>query len=157
MNILITTLISIIFCLLPTTELILKFKKAKSKKTFLKENIFSILAILVIFLGCFARLIYIDIYPVGLNQDEASSAYDAWSIMNYGIGRNGESYPVHFIAWGSGQNALYAYLMIPFIHIFGLTNLAIRLPMALVGCISLLVFYYFLRSAFDDKKLLFLP
>lgn len=154
MNILITTLISIIFCLLPTTELILKFKKAKSKKTFFKENIFSILAILVIFLGCFARLIYIDIYPVGLNQDEASSAYDAWSIMNYGIGRNGESYPVHFIAWGSGQNALYAYLMIPFIHIFGLTNLAIRLPMALVGCISLLVFYYFLRSAFDDKKAL---
>lgn len=152
MNVLVTLLISFMFCLLPTIKLLVKMKKAKNKKSFFKKNIFSILAIAVIFLGCFARLIYIDIYPVGLNQDEASSAYDAWSVLNYGIGRNEESYPVHFIAWGSGQNALYAYLMIPFIQILGLTNLAIRLPMALIGCISLLVFYHFMKSAFNDKK-----
>lgn len=154
MNVLVTLLISFMFCLLPTIKLLVKMKKAKNKKSFFKKNIFSILAIAVIFLGCFARLIYIDIYPVGLNQDEASSAYDAWSVLNYGIGRNEESYPVHFIAWGSGQNALYAYLMIPFIQILGLTNLAIRLPMALIGCISLLVFYHFMKSAFNDKKAL---
>ena len=82
----------------------MKARVAENKKEFLKENIFSILTIIILFIGCFARLIYIDIYPVGLNQDEASSAYDAWSIMNYGLGRNNESYPVHFIAWGSGQN-----------------------------------------------------
>lgn len=154
MNVLVTLLISFMFCLLPTIKLLVKMKKTKNKKSFFKKNIFSILAIAVIFLGCFARLIYIDIYPVGLNQDEASSAYDAWSVLNYGIGRNEESYPVHFIAWGSGQNALYAYLMIPFIQILGLTNLAIRLPMALIGCISLLVFYHFMKSAFNDKKAL---
>lgn len=154
MNVLVTLLISFMFCLLPTIKLLVKMKKTKNKKSFFKKNIFSILAIAVIFLGCFARLIYIDIYPVGLNQDEASSAYDAWSVLNYGIGRNEESYPVHFIAWGSGQNALYAYLMIPFIQILGLTNLAIRLPMALIGCISLLVFYHFMKYAFNDKKAL---
>lgn len=82
----------------------MKARVAENKKEFLKENIFFILTIIILFIGCFARLIYIDIYPVGLNQDEASSAYEAWSIMNYGLGRNNESYPVHFIAWGSGQN-----------------------------------------------------
>ena len=152
MNILSTILVSFVFCLIPIIKLIIKLRESENKKSFLKENIFSILTIIIIFIGCFARLIYIDIYPVGLNQDEASSAYDAWSVMNYGIGRNGESYPVHFIAWGSGQNALYGYLMIPFIQLFGLTNLAIRLPMALVGCISLLIFYYFMKSAFGNKK-----
>ena len=152
MNVFVTILISLVFCLLPIIQLIIECKKAEDKKVFFKNNVFSILSILVIFIGCFARLIYIDIYPVGLNQDEGSAAYDAWSVANYGIGRNGESFPVHFIAWGSGQNALYGYLMIPFIQIFGLTNLAIRLPMALVGCISLLVFYYFMKSAFGNKK-----
>lgn len=152
MNVFVTILISFFFCLLPIIQLIIECKKSEDKKVFFKNNVFSILSILVIFIGCFARLIYIDIYPVGLNQDEGSAAYDAWSVANYGIGRNGESFPVHFIAWGSGQNALYGYLMIPFIQIFGLTNLAIRLPMALVGCISLLVFYYFMKSAFGNKK-----
>lgn len=152
MNVLVTILVSIAFCLLPIIQLIIQWKKSENKKSFLKENFFSLLSIVVIFVGCFARLIHIDIYPVGLNQDEASSAYDAWSVANYGIGRNGESFPVHFIAWGSGQNALYGYLMIPFIQLFGLSNLAIRLPMALVGCISLVIFYYFMKSAFDEKK-----
>ena len=152
MNVLVTILVSIAFCLLPIIQLIIQWKKSENKKSFLKQNIFSLLSIVVIFVGCFARLIHIDIYPVGLNQDEASSAYDAWSVANYGIGRNGESFPVHFIAWGSGQNALYGYLMIPFIQLFGLSNLAIRLPMALVGCISLVIFYYFMKSAFDKKK-----
>ena len=152
MNVLVTILVSIAFCLLPIIQLIIQWKKSENKKSFLKQNIFSLLSIVVIFVGCFARLIHIDIYPVGLNQDEASSAYDAWSVANYGIGRNGESFPVHFIAWGSGQNALYGYLMIPFIQLFGLSNLAIRLPMALVGCISLVIFYYFMKSAFDEKK-----
>ena len=152
MNILVTILVSIAFCLLPIIQLIIQWKNTENKKGFLKEHIFSILSIVIIFVGCFTRLIYIDIYPVGLNQDEASSAYDAWSVANYGIGRNGESFPVHFIAWGSGQNALYGYLMIPFIQLFGLSNLAIRLPMALVGCISLVIFYYFMKSAFDEKK-----
>ena len=152
MNVLVTILVSIAFCLLPIIQLIIQWKNTENKKSFLKEHIFSFLSIVVIFVGCFARFIYIDIYPVGLNQDEASSAYDAWSVANYGMGRNGESFPVHFIAWGSGQNALYGYLMIPFIQLFGLSTLAIRLPMALVGCISLVIFYYFMKSAFDEKK-----
>ena len=128
------------------------FIKSTNKKAFLKENIFTILTVVILFLGCFIRLINTDKYPVGLNQDEASSAYEAWSILNFGIDRNNQSFPVQFISWGSGQNVLYSYLMIPFIYIFGLNTFSIRLPMALVGCISLVVFYFFMRSAFGEKK-----
>lgn len=165
MNILFTCLVSLLFCIIPIFSTVREFVKSRNNKldknnskknssntSFFKENIFSILAIVILFFACFIRLIYIDKYPVGLNQDEASSAYEAWSILNFGIDRNGQSFPVQFISWGSGQNVLYSYLMIPFISIFGLNTLSIRLPMALIGCISLVVFYYFMKSAFGDKK-----
>ena len=165
MNILFTCLVSLLFCIILIFFIIKDFVKSRNSKlnknssksnitfvSFCKENIFSILAIVVLFFGCFIRLIYIDKYPVGLNQDEASSAYEAWSILNFGIDRNGQSFPVQFISWGSGQNVLYSYLMLPFISIFGLNTLSIRLPMVLIGCISLVVFYYFMKSAFGNKK-----
>lgn len=165
MNILFTSLISILFCAMPIFSVVSQFiknknselNKNKSQKTsytisFFKANIFNILAIVILFFGCFIRIIFIDKYPIGLNQDEASSAYEAWSILNFGIDRNGQSFPVQFISWGSGQNVLYSYLMIPFISIFGLNILSIRLPMALIGCISLVVFYYFMKSTFGNKK-----
>ena len=165
MNILFTFLVSLLFCIIPIFFIIKGFVKSRNSKlnknssksnitfvSFCKENIFSILAIVVLFFGCFIRLIYIDKYPVGLNQDEASSAYEAWSILNFGIDRNGQSFPVQFISWGSGQNVLYSYLMLPFISILGLNTLSIRLPMALIGCISLVVFYYFMKSVFGNKK-----
>ena len=165
MNILFTCLVSLLFCIIPIFFIVKDFVKSRNSKlnknsyksnitfvSFCTENIFSILAIVVLFFGCFIRLIYIDKYPVGLNQDEASSAYEAWSILNFGIDRNGQSFPVQFISWGSGQNVLYSYLMLPFISIFGLNTLSIRLPMALIGCISLVVFYYFMKSVFGNKK-----
>lgn len=165
MNILFTCLVSLLFCIIPIFFIVKDFVKSRNSKlnknsyksnitfvSFCKENIFSILAIVVLFFGCFIRLIYIDKYPVGLNQDEASSVYEAWSILNFGIDRNGQSFPVHFISWGSGQNVLYSYLMLPFISILDLNTLSIRLPIALIGCISLVVFYHFMKSAFGNKK-----
>jgi hypothetical protein len=40
-------------------------------------------------------------HPAGLQQDEASIGVEAASLYYYGVDRNGESFPVHFIAWGS--------------------------------------------------------
>ena len=104
------------------------------------------------FVSCFVRLFLIDKYPVGLNQDEASSGYEAFSLFNYGIDRNGASYPIHFNAWGSGQNALYSYLIMLFINVVKNPLLAIRLPMALIGCFTMLVCYKFIKDHYYNKK-----
>ena len=74
----------------------------------------------ILSLGIFARIWEFSTLPPGLNQDEASIGVDAFSLYRFGVDRNGVSYPVHFISWGSGQNALYAYLLIPFIALGGL-------------------------------------
>ena len=97
-------------------------------------------------IGILARLILIGQVPYGLNQDEASAGYEAWSILNYGIDRHGISYPVHLIAWGSGQNIAYSWFCMPFIALFGLSEFTVRLPMALIGCVSVVLFYFFLDN-----------
>lgn len=111
-----------------------------------------IISCIILLVGCLIRTVAIESYPIGLNQDEASIGYEAYSIANYGIDRNGYSFPVHFEAWGSGQNALYGYLIVPLIKIFGLNNFSARFPMAMVGCITLLVCYFLFNDIFDDRK-----
>ena len=89
--------------------------------------------------------------PNALNCDEASSGYEAFSILNYGIDRTGNKLPVFLESWGGGQNALLSYLMIPFIAVLGLNTLSIRLPMAILGCISLVILYMLLKKIANKK------
>ena len=122
----------------------------------LLQNKYKILLCLIFIIGILVRLVCIDILPKGLNQDEASAGYEAFSILNEGVDRHNKSFPVQFIAWGSGQNVLYSYIMTIFIAIFGNSVLAIRLPIAIVGCISLFVFYQLLKRNINKLIILLL-
>ena len=118
----------------------------------LLQNKYKILLCLIFIIGILVRLVCIDILPKGLNQDEASAGYEAFSILNEGVDRHNKSFPVQFIAWGSGQNVLYSYIMTIFIAIFGNSVLAIRLPMAIVGCIWIILFCN-LSMAYNEKQM----
>ena len=103
-------------------------------------------------IGFIVRTINIQVQPNAMNVDEASSGYEAYSIVNLGIDRNGNSFPVFLLSWGSGQNALYTYMIIPFVKLFGLSIITTRLPMAILGCVSLIIMYKILLML-KDKKL----
>ena len=105
----------------------------------------------LILVGAAVRLVWLGDVPLGLNQDEASIGYEAWALLEHGIDRHGYRYPVHFVAWGSGQNALYAYLAMPFIEFLGLNVLAVRLPQALLGVAALFVMYAVGRRLVDGR------
>lgn len=108
-------------------------------------------AVLLVLLGSAARIWEFSGLPPGLNQDEASSGVDAFSLYRFGMDRNGVSYPVHFISWGSGQNALYAYVLIPFIAVGGLTPFTVRLPMLLSGLLTLSLVYFVADRTWGEK------
>jgi 4-amino-4-deoxy-L-arabinose transferase-like glycosyltransferase len=112
------------------------------------------LAIFLILFGTFIRILGLSIFPAGFNQDEASIGYETFSLLHDGFDRNGSQYPVHLISWGNGQNALYAYLLMPIVQLFGLTPFSVRLLNALLSSLSLLVFYLLFKSAFSRKKAL---
>ncbi len=148
--------ITIIICfLLPIIIIRKSIKQAilekQSIKEYIKNNKYDILIYFIFAIGFITRLVALESYPAGLNQDEASAGYDAYSVLNYGIDRNNQFNPVYFIAWGSGQSVLYSYLMLPFIYLFGLNELTVRLPMAIVGCITLIFVYKLLKQY--NKKL----
>ncbi|MCD7934703.1 MAG: glycosyltransferase family 39 protein [Oscillospiraceae bacterium] len=100
---------------------------------------------LLLLLGCVLRLAALGSLPYGLNQDEASAGYEAFALLTEGVDRNGDSWPVLLTAWGSGQNALLSYLAIPFVALLGPCALALRLPLALSGCLMLPVFWLLAR------------
>ena len=146
--------IVIFFCfLLPMCVLVNPIRDcAKNDKSLFKEYKGEVFLFFIFMIGSFVRLFAIGRFPNALNVDEASSGYDAFSLMKWGVDRAGNSYPVYLYAWGSGQSVLYSYLMIPVIAITGLTEYGIRLPMAITGAISLYVFYYLIKNIFDNKK-----
>ena len=102
---------------------------------------------LLLVLGIVLRMAGLTALPFGLNQDEASAGYDAFALLHSGIDRAGDPWPVLFTSWGSGQNVLMSYLAMPGIALFGLSELTLRLPNALAGCLTLPVFWLFARRA----------
>ena len=104
-----------------------------------------VLAALLLALGVLLRLAFLGALPYGLNQDEASAGYEAWALLTSGVDRCGKSWPVLFISWGSGQNVLMSYLAMPFIALFGLSEWTLRLPNAISGCLTLVIFWRLAR------------
>ena len=149
--ILLSVLFAGLFLMLPY----IKQKNKSSLKEYLSNNKTRIFISVLFLIGFLSRVAFLDLLPGGLNQDEASAGYDAYAIMKYGIDRNGNSYPVHLVSWGSGQNALYSYICIPFIFILGVNEISLRLPMAIVGCVSLFILYKTLNKRFSVKTTIF--
>lgn len=94
---------------------------------------------------------------MGLDLDEAMGGYNAWSISKYGVDMMLKPLPVYFYAWGSGMNALYLYLAIPFIKLFGLTLSVYRLPMVLFSILAAFYFLYaLLKTNWKDSNIIIL-
>jgi len=105
----------------------------------------------ILAVGILARTWDFGKNPPGLQPDEASIGVEAYYLYKFGMDRNGMSYPVHLISWGSGQNALYAYIIIPFVAAKGLNPESIRFPMMLSGILSLPLMYYVGKRLFGEK------
>lgn len=89
--------------------------------------------------------------PNGLNQDEISAGYESFSLLTTGADRWGAHLPAYFLSWGSGQNVLYSYLAIPFIHTFGLTALGLRMVGVIVGVLTVPVMFFTVRAWYGKR------
>lgn len=107
--------------------------------------------IFIILAGSLVRLLGLGDSPMGLHQDEAYSAYNSWAVMNYGMDSFGYTRPVYYIVWGSGMNVLYSWFTMPFFALFGVSVVTIRLPQAILGCVSIFVVYGLGREMFHSK------
>lgn len=105
----------------------------------------------VLLLGFFLRFYKLDVIPNGIDSDEASQGYDAFSILKTGKDRYGETFPIFLRSFGNYQSPLYTYLTIIPISIFDLSVLATRLVSAISG-IVILICTFFLILNFKHAK-----
>ena len=127
-------------------------KKLKNILKNKKELIYKLVLWFILIIGIFIRVIAIDKIPIGINVDEAGTAYDAYCIANYGVDRYLNHNPVYAINYGGGQSVLYTYLVAGFIKLLGFSLFAVRLPALIISIISILIFYILIKD-FKNKKL----
>ncbi|MDR1736178.1 MAG: glycosyltransferase family 39 protein [Oscillospiraceae bacterium] len=105
----------------------------------------------ILLVAALTRLWLLGDIPYGLNQDEASIAYDSFAIGNYGYDRNGYHLPVYPIAHGDGHGPLYTYMSIPIIRLLGLSVFSARLTNALLS-VAASVFMYLLLKRLTQSR-----
>ena len=118
--------------------------------------------LLIIALAAFFRLWDLGVNPPSLFRDEAEKGYSAYSIARTGgyfyfgdIGGRTEllfdKWPLFTNVFGVHTSAIYQYLDAPFVGIFGLNEITIRLPAALAGIATVLLTFYLALAWTDDR------
>lgn len=107
--------------------------------------------IIVILISALLRVSFISTAPSSFSVDEASYAYDAYSILETMRDRYGEFLPAFVRAFDDYRESLYIFILVPFIKIFGLNEFAARLPAALIGTLTVLVLYYLVLEFFNKN------
>lgn len=115
----------------------------------IKKNWVLIVIILLAFVLRFYRL---DSYPA-LNADEAAIGYNAYSLLMTGKDEHGHPWPIHFQSFNDYKPGLYFYLVLPFVKILGLNELAVRIPNALLSVATIYVVYLLVKELFKKEDL----
>lgn len=109
--------------------------------------------LLIFFLGAVIRFYQLGSIPQGFFSDEAAVGYNAFSILKTARDEFGKFLPFFFRSFGEGKLPLYVYQAVPFVWLFGPTELAVRFSGALFGSLTIIVWYLFLLQALKLTKL----
>ena len=110
-----------------------------------------VLLFIAIFVGFMLRVLLLDFIPPGFNWDEASVAYNAFTLAQTGRDEFGRSWPLIIESFGDYKTGLYSILLVPFIKTFGLSVFVARFPNVLVGVLTIIASYYFARQYFTRQ------
>ena len=91
-----------------------------------------------------------------MTWDEASIGYNAYSILKTGADEYGNKLPLSFRSFDDFKPPVYIYLTVPFVAVFGLNELSVRLPAAIIGVLAVIAVYYLVKEIFinweSEKK-----
>lgn len=111
-----------------------------------------VIIFIIVFIGLLFRVINISSNPPSLSWDEVSIGYNAYSILKTGKDEHGRFLPIDtFIAYGDYKPPLAIYITVPFVALFGLNELAVRLPSAIFGTLTVLLTYFLVVELFKHN------
>ena len=99
--------------------------------------------VLILLVGAAWRVPALSRIPPGLHQDEAVNAWNAYCLLKTGRDQTGTAWPVFYMrALGGYRSILFAYWLIPFQAVGGMTAWTSRLPAAMAGLATILLLYW---------------
>lgn len=110
----------------------------------------TILLLAITVLALAVRLYHIDTVPISLGRDEVGLGYDAYSIYRTGRDQYGKLWPLILRSSDDYKLGVYAYVAIPAIAIFGLNSIAIRLPSAIFGALTVFFSYHLGKKIWQE-------
>src|SRR3989344_860645 len=125
---------------------------ARSGLQSMSRNKWLLLGIVVLAVGL--RLVQFGSNPPSLYWEEVALGYDAYSLLITGKDHHGHTLPlVALESFGDWKPPLYTYAIMPFIPLFGLSAIAVRLPSLLAG-LSMLFAVYLLAKKMQQNPLI---
>jgi len=111
--------------------------------------------IVILFIATALRFWQLGSIPPGLHADEALTGYTAYSILKTGKDLVGNQ---HIVALadvnGDGTfPALYSWLLVPFVAVFGLTTAVDRIPSAVFGVVAVYALYRIVYAFFKRRDI----
>lgn len=106
----------------------------------------------IILIAIFLRFFLLTTVPPSATLDEATIGWNAYSILHTGKDEYGHFLPILLRAYDDYRPALYVYTVIPFIKIFGLNVLAVRLPSVLMSLATVIMSYFLILTLFPHFK-----
>ena len=119
----------------------------------MKKNIVWITLGVIVALAAVLRFWQLGAVPVSPDWDEVALGYNAYSILHTGRDEYSAFLPIVLKSYGDYKPALYAYIDIPAIWIFGLNTFAVRLPSALLGVLTIVLTFFLVKELFKKNSL----
>lgn len=103
---------------------------------FLKLNKHYFLWSAIVLIAFLIRILFVNISPPSLYWEEVALGYDAYSILKTGADHHNNTWPIVALnSFGDWKPSGYFYSLVPFIWIFGLNTLSVKLPSILAGTV----------------------
>ncbi|PIY72060.1 hypothetical protein COY87_02940 [Candidatus Roizmanbacteria bacterium CG_4_10_14_0_8_um_filter_33_9] len=119
----------------------------------MNKNLKILTCIAILFITAFSLRFYkVASAPSGILVDEASFGYNVYSLLKTGKDEHGIKTLLTFKANGDQKLPIYVYTVIPFVKLFGLNNLSVRLPSVIAGSfMGIFLFLLLLELGFKIK------
>lgn len=118
------------------------------------KSIYVIILGVVLLIATFFRFYNLNTVPPSASLDEVSLGWNAYSIFQTGKDEYGYKLPILLRAYDDWRPALYVYFVAPFVKIFGLEVLSVRLPSVILSVITILTTYLLVKELFRNQKIL---
>lgn len=106
---------------------------------------------LIVLLAGFLRFYKLDQIPASLNWDEVVAGYNAFTIANWGADEYGNKFPIVFRSFADDKHPVHIYITAIVVKIFGLSDFNVRASSALMGVLTVVVFFILIRELLSTQ------